>query len=359
MRSCGEKRRANAPCGSTAASTFRLTDARSSAGRGAAGATLTESASWNSSSARRTSSAARLSPGVIGGAGAGAVDEGSVPSVPASTYANSGRGAVTAIAPAVSSVGERRAAAGDGMIAPGAVRQRCHNTAITTAPAANAAIPSHGASISSGSATINSTKASSDRSPALARGLAVAETSALVPWTVAPPAGGRGGAALCVPALIPAMIRVTPSARTSGGRTLRASRPRGRSCLRKATDIADTGTRLDFDLRKQRLRASEHLAQDRRGECDEALGRERHRGLGVRERCRLDRELRAPDPVIHREHVADLIPGAAHIAFLVGADDARTQARGCAIAGIQVEGVDPAGVGRSRAHAVDLSGQQP
>jgi hypothetical protein len=58
--------------------------------------------------------------------------------------------------------------------------------------------------------------------------------------------------------------------------------------------------------------------------------------------------------VIDRDHVADLLPCGAHVFLLVGTDDARAEAGGGAIPGIEIEPVHPIRITGSGRHALDL-----
>ena len=107
-------------------------------------------------------------------------------------------------------------------------------------------------------------------------------------------------------------------------------------------DVAAHDTRLHRRGQERDLRGVRH---DERRELLRVPG-SRH----------LARDLRRPDARVGLEDVTHLRPGGVHVLLLARLHDARPEARGHAVAGIEVELVDPVVVGVDR-RAVALGEQ--
>ena len=168
------------------------------------------------------------------------------------------------------------------------------------------------------------------------------------------PAGGRsGGAAERRRDVTAANTCAVAPARACGANSWRARRPRGRSCLRNGGDTAARGTRLALSCAASvvalpRTFANTGAASGAHARAAAAAATSR------RPRAQPSSRAEGADLLVHREHVADLLPGRAHVTLLVRAHHARTQARRSAVARIEVHGTHPAAILRCGADAIDL-----
>ena len=179
----------------------------------------------------------------------------------------------------------------------------------------------------------------------------------VTPSTVAPPGGGGGGAAESVPSFDAADDGAQGVlSRATGGSRWRASRPRGRRCLRSAGD-----------QRGARQAACVHQRAQRQSGCPctfanvgaaSAVARASGSVTSVfayAAAAALVASCARRIVVVDAQHVADLLPREPHVALLVVADHARAEAGGGAIARIEIQrrrpSPVPAALTRSTARA--------